>query len=524
MTRLQAVVDRVGVEDLTGFGVHGKDLARTNAALGDHVFRLVVPDTDFRRQGDETVFGGDPTRRTQTVTVEQAHRVTTIGHYHAGRAVPRFHVHRVVFVERPQIRVHGFDVLPRWRNDHAHATEQVDAAGDHQLEHVVHAGGVGTHAVDQRAELFEVHQIVGELGATGHGPVAVAGDGVDLAVVGEEAEWLGQRPFRQGVGGEALVEHADCGLQALIAQVRIEGGQVRRHHQAFINDGLVGKAADVVVGVGGIGHGRATTRGEQLDRHVLVAQAVACDEHLFDLRQALQGQAAQYAGVDRHFAPADELQASGQDLAVHVLASSFGFYRVLVEEHHAHSVLLGQIGAEMFLGDCAQELVGLLNQQAATVTGLAVGVDPTAVGHAGQGLDGRLQKGMTGLALHMGYQAETAVILEFIGLVQTCFHRLFLTRLPLISRQISFQFNRLPSTPNVRRLSGGKREVIVHTDTNAHKFNDEMSQIYVAFMKGLKRYAVLVKTFLVLTATTQTQRAQTPQSARPSGLHAFVVF
>ena len=147
---------------------------------------------------------------------------------HAGRAVPRFHVHRVVLIERPQIGVHGLDVLPRRRNDHPHATEQVDAAGDHQFEHVVHAGGVGADAVDQRAELFQVHQIVGELGATGHGPVAVAGDGVDLAVVGEEAEWLGQRPFRQGVGGEALVEHADRGLQALIAQVRIEGGQVRR--------------------------------------------------------------------------------------------------------------------------------------------------------------------------------------------------------------------------------------------------------------------------------------------------------
>jgi hypothetical protein len=72
-----------------------------------------------------------------------------------------------------------------------------------------------------------------------------------------------------------------------------------------------------------------------------------------------------------------------------------------------------------------------------------------------------------------------------------------------MSRQISFQFNHLQSAPNVRQLSGGKREVIVHTDTQAHKFDDEMSQIYVAFMKGLKRSAVLVKTFLILTATTQ---------------------
>jgi hypothetical protein len=40
----------------------------------------------------------------------------------------------------------------------------------------------------------------------------------------------------------------------------------------------------------------------------------------------------------------------------------------------------------------ARRNIGLLNQQTATVTGLAVGVDPTAVGHAGQGLDGRLQR------------------------------------------------------------------------------------------------------------------------------------
>ncbi|CAI8948003.1 hypothetical protein EMIT0P100_40205 [Pseudomonas sp. IT-P100] len=73
----------------------------------------------------------------------------------------------------------------------------------------------------------------------------------------------------------------------------------------------------------------------------------------------------------------------------------------------------------------------------------------------------------------------------------------------LLSRQISFQFNHLHSTPNVRRLSGGKRVVIVHSDTDAHKFDDELSQIYVAFVKGLKRSAVLVKTFLILTATTQ---------------------
>ncbi|MCY1173738.1 hypothetical protein D9M73_139130 [compost metagenome] len=184
-----------------------------------------------------------------------------------------------------------------------------------------------------------------------------------------------------------------------------------------------------MVGIGGIGYRRTATGTEQLDCEFLIAEAFATDEHLFDLRQALERQAAEHAGVDRYFAPADQLQASGQNLPVHILASGLGLGVVLVEEHHAHGILLGQIAAEVVFGHCAQEFIWLLHQQATTVAGLAVSVDPTAVGHAGQGLDGRLQQVVTGLARHMGDQAKTTVILEFFGMVQTCFHRHFLTRL-----------------------------------------------------------------------------------------------
>lgn len=58
----------------------------------------------------------------------------------------------------------------------------------------------------------------------------------------------------------------------------------------------------------------------------------------------------------------------------------------------------------------------------------------------------------------MGYQAETAVILEFIWLVQTCFHRHFLTRLPLI-RANFFSIQpltiRAGRTPALRGQKGG---------------------------------------------------------------------
>lgn len=224
------------------------------------------------------------------------------------------------------------------------------------------------------------------------------------------------------------MEHADRGLQALVTQVWIEGREIARHHQAFIDDGLVREAADVVVGVVGVGHGRTATGTEQLDGEFLVTQAFTADEHLFDLRQALQRQAAQHAGVDRDFAPAHQLEAGVDDLAVHVGTRGFGFDRVLVEEHHADGVLLGQLDGEVFLGHGTQESIGLLHEQTATVTGLAVGVDAAAVGHAGQRLHGGLQKVVARFARHVGDQAKATVVLEFFGMVQTCFHRHILTR------------------------------------------------------------------------------------------------
>ena len=70
VARLQAVVDGVGVQHLTGFGVHRQDLAGANTAFGYDVLRLVVPHADFGGDGDVAVGGGHPTRRAQAVTVE----------------------------------------------------------------------------------------------------------------------------------------------------------------------------------------------------------------------------------------------------------------------------------------------------------------------------------------------------------------------------------------------------------------------------------------------------------------------
>ncbi len=228
---LEAVVDVVGVQHLAGVGVHGEDLPRPDAALGQDVFRFVIPDANFGGEGNVAVPGGHPARRAQAVAVEQADCMATVGQHHASRTIPGFHVHGVEFIERPQIGVHGLDVLPRRRNDHTQATEQIHSAGDQELKHVVHAGRVRAGAIDQRRQAFQVgQQLVGELQATCLRPVTVAGDGIDLTVVREETERLSQAPLRHGIGGETLVKYADRSGETLIAQVRIKLRQVGGHH------------------------------------------------------------------------------------------------------------------------------------------------------------------------------------------------------------------------------------------------------------------------------------------------------
>src|SRR3546814_20588672 len=56
-------------------------------------------------------------------------------------------------------------------------------------------------------------------------PVAVAADRIDLTIMGEGAEGLGQPPLRKGVGRIALVKDCDPAFEQLVREVGIEIGR-----------------------------------------------------------------------------------------------------------------------------------------------------------------------------------------------------------------------------------------------------------------------------------------------------------
>ncbi len=92
-----------------------------------------------------------------------------------------------------------------------------------QFEALVERAGIGVARGGDRQQRLEfAEQFAAQAAFTGGQPVAVALDGVDLAVVGQQAERLGQRPARERVGGEAGVHDGDRRLHALVGQIHEE--------------------------------------------------------------------------------------------------------------------------------------------------------------------------------------------------------------------------------------------------------------------------------------------------------------
>jgi len=219
-------IDRVAVEQFAAGEVGGDHLARAELALGLDLVDRDVEHAGLRGDHEAAIARAQPACRAQAVAVERAGGIAAIEHDDAGRPVPGLNVERVVLVERGEIGILVLERLRRRRHQHAHRLEQVHAGGLQQFQHRIETLRIGTIAVDDRIELARIEPFVAPDMRARLGPGAVAGDGVDLAVVREQPERLRERPARAGVGREALVEHDRATGEVGAAQIRIQLRQV----------------------------------------------------------------------------------------------------------------------------------------------------------------------------------------------------------------------------------------------------------------------------------------------------------
>ena len=233
----QAALGRVDQEHAAGL----------EAALAHDPFGGDVEDADLAGQDDQAVVGDPVSSRAQAVAVEDGPDHGAVGEGDGGRPVPGLHERGVVAVEGPTGLVHGGVVLPGLGDHHEDGVGQRAPAQVQQLEHLVEGGRV---ARPRRADRVEARQVPvdqggREEGLSGPHPVAVAGQGVDLPVVGQVAVRVGQGPAREGVGREAGVDQGQARLEAGVAQVGEERAQLLGREHALVDEGAGGQGREV---------------------------------------------------------------------------------------------------------------------------------------------------------------------------------------------------------------------------------------------------------------------------------------
>ena len=137
-------------------------------------------------------------------------------------------------------------MLPGLRDHHEHRVGQGPSAKVQKLEGLVEASRVGTARITDREDPVDGAQHLGiDHGFAGAHPVLVTADRVDLAIVGNHAVGVGQRPGREGVRRETGVDHRNGGLHFGILQVKVEFPQLRGGQHAFIHNGPGGQRGEI---------------------------------------------------------------------------------------------------------------------------------------------------------------------------------------------------------------------------------------------------------------------------------------
>ena len=275
-----AGLDLVVANDAAFASVDQEHAAGLEAALFNDRVLGEIDDADLGCHDDEAVLGDPVAARAESVAVEDGAHHGPVGEGDGRRTVPRFHASRVVLVERLSLGVHLVVVLPRLGDHHQHRLGERVAAEAQQLKRLIEAGGVARPRGADREGPLEAGKVrrVEQCLAGAH-PIAVALDRVDLAVVGDDAIRVRQRPRGKRVGREPRVHQGHGALDPLIDEVGVERGDLRCREHALVDEGSCAQRrhVDALVRLGDATHGLVGRTGACIDGD-LALDALAGDE------------------------------------------------------------------------------------------------------------------------------------------------------------------------------------------------------------------------------------------------------
>ena len=408
------------VHHLAPDGVHQQHLAGAQPVFDQDVLGWAIQHPHLGGKDHPPVLGDHITAGAQAVAVQHRPHHVPVRKEDGRRAVPGLQHGGVVLVEVPLFPGNILVVLPRLGDGDHDGEGQVHPVHHHELEGVVQHGRVGAGGVDDGQDL--AHLLPHDGGSDGFLPgqhgVGVALDGVDLAVVQDEAVGVGPHPAGGGVGGKAAVHHPDGGLVVLVLQIGIEAAQLPHQEHPLVDDGAAGQAGHIAAAGRLLEHPPDDVEPPvEVDapRHL----GRLTDEALPDGGHAAAGGAAQNVGLDRHLAPGQEGKPLLAGDQLEQLHGAGALMLVLRKEEHPHPVLpLAAEGDVHLLGHFGEKGMADLQKDAHAVAGAALGV---LAGAVLQMLDDgqRVADGLVAFAaLDVHHRADAAGVVLKAGVVQ----------------------------------------------------------------------------------------------------------
>ena len=308
----QSILNLAIVVDFSLLGIDKQYLTRLQPALLGNLRGVEVHDTHLAGHHHGVVLGDGIARRAQSVAVQHASGKTAVAEQQGGRAVPGLHEDGVILVEGLEVFADGVLVIKALGHHNSHGMGQREAAPHEELEHVVEAGRVAHAGLDDGRNLADVAQGFGrQYRLAGLHPSTVAADSVNLAIVAEQAERLGQAPRGERVGRETAVNQGQTTGKIGVGKVGVILAQLEAGEHALVDDVLTGERADVevatlplgqVVGLP-VGHAPLYLLANNIEGALeggLMVVGNAGDEHLAYGRLGAQRRLAQALRTGRH--------------------------------------------------------------------------------------------------------------------------------------------------------------------------------------------------------------------------------
>ena len=237
----QAALELGVAHDPLQGGVEHEQPARAHPAVLDDIGGVDVHHPGLGRDHREAVAAAHVAGRAQAVAVEHGDDAHAVARDDRRRPVPWLgHAARVLVEGAHGVVGDRARVGPRGRDEHGQRVRERPAAEHEQLDGGVELGRVRPALVDDRIELLQIvaQELRPQLRLARGQPVGVSAHRVDLAVVGQEVERVGQIPGAERVGREAAVHERERALEARVAQILEVRGQLGRAQETLVDEPL----------------------------------------------------------------------------------------------------------------------------------------------------------------------------------------------------------------------------------------------------------------------------------------------